>query len=348
MITIIIPTYNERDNLEELLRRIDSSIRNSADYEIIVVDDNSPDGTASLALELSRQLPVRVILRPSKMGLSSAVLDGFRAARGELLCVMDADLQHPPELLPELLRRAREHDLVIASRYVSGGSVEGWSFLRRLISRGSIFLARLLIPRARSVRDTSSGYFIVRRSCLNLDEINPRGFKILLEVLVKGKCGSICEVPYSFGLRRSGESKLGFGTMLSYAIHLLELSSPFLRFTIVGAIGTLVNLLSLWLLRYPLALEHEIASITAIEVSVLNNFLLNDIWTFRGRRRGGFLRSLLGYHFTNSLGIATQFIASSLLHRLAGLESVISQFIGILIGFILNYSLSRRLVWWGE
>jgi len=344
LMSIVIPTYNERENLRELLTRVRSSL-GDADYEVIIVDDSSPDGTADAALELSREFPVRLILRAGRMGLSSAVIDGFRAARGEILCVMDADLQHPPELLPELYRGASSHDIVIASRYVKGGSVEGWSLLRRIISRGSIVLAKLLIPRVRGIGDISSGYFAIRRECLRLDDLNPRGFKVLLELLVKGSYSSVLEIPYRFGLRRSGRSKLGMRTILSYLLHVLELSSPFLRFAIVGALGVVVNLLSLWLMRYSLSLEHEVASLIAIEVSLMNNFLLNDIWTFRRRRRGGFLRSLLSYHLTNSIGLMTQFTVSSAAHRLLGLESVLSQSIGILLGFIANYSLSRRMVW---
>ncbi|MCS7103060.1 MAG: glycosyltransferase family 2 protein [Candidatus Korarchaeum sp.] len=343
--SVIIPTYNERENLKELLARVSSSLR-GVSYEVIIVDDSSPDGTVDLALALSREFPIRVIIRPPRSGLSSAVLDGFRAARGDVLCVMDADLQHPPELLPELYRGASSCDIVIASRYIEGGSVEGWSSFRKLISRGSILLARLLIPKVRKIKDVSSGYFAVRRDCLNLDEMNPKGFKILLEVLVKGNWSSFIEVPYAFGLRRSGRSKLGIKTILSYLLHVLELSSPFLRFGIVGATGTLVNLISLWLMRYLLMFEHEPASIVAIELSLINNFILNDVWTFRKRRRRGFLRSLLSYHVTNFTGIMTQFITSTSLHRLLGLESLLSQFIGIVFGFIVNYSLSRRLVWW--
>ncbi|MEM0191908.1 MAG: glycosyltransferase family 2 protein [Candidatus Korarchaeum sp.] len=343
--SIVVPTYNERGNLEELLARVSSSLR-GVSYEVIIVDDSSTDGTAEAALALSRELPVRVIIRPPRSGLSSAVLDGFRAARGDILCVMDADLQHPPELLPELYRRASNYDIVIASRYVEGGSVEGWSPLRKLLSKGSILLARLLIPRVRRIKDVSSGYFAVRRGCLDLDRMNPRGFKILLEVLAKGGWSSFTELPYAFGTRKSGKSKLGVKTIISYLLHVLELSSPFLRFFIVGAAGTLVNLLSLWLMRYPLGLEHELASVAAIEVSLVNNFILNDVWTFRRKRRGGFIRALLNYHLTNSMGVLTQFTVSTSLHRLVGFESLISQFFGIILGFIVNYSLSRRLVWW--
>lgn len=343
--SIIIPTYNERGNLEELLARISSSLM-GVSYEVIVVDDSSPDGTAEVALALPRELPIRVIIRPQRSGLSSAALDGFRAANGDVLCVMDADLQHPPELLPELYRRSSSYDVVIASRYVEGGSVEGWSFFRRLLSRGSIILARLLIPKVRRIKDVSSGYFAVRRGCLNLDGMNPKGFKILLEVLARGNWSSFIEVPYAFGLRRSGRSKLGVRTIVSYLLHVLELSSPFLRFAVVGAVGTAVNLLSLWLMRYSISLEHELASVIAIELSLINNFFLNDVWTFRRKRRGGFLRSLSSYHLTNLSGVTTQFIVSASLHRLLGLESIASQFIGIILGFVVNYSLSRRLVWW--
>ncbi len=343
MISIVIPTFNEKENLEELLRRIDSSLR-GIDYEVVIVDDNSPDGTAEEALKLSERYPVRVMLRAERSGLSSAVLDGMKMARGDIICVMDADLQHPPELLKELYERILEGDIVIASRYVKGGSVEGWSFLRRLISRASILLARLLIPKVRGIRDTSSGYFMIKRECLD-PEINPRGFKILLEILAKTECTRIYEVPYSFGLRKHGESKLGLSTMINYLLQLLELS-PFIKFSIIGALGTLVNLLSLYAMRYLIGLEHELASIIAIEISLLNNFTLNDIWTFRKRRRGSLISSLLNYHLANLIGITTQFLVSMSLHRFIGVESILSQFIGIIMGFIVNYSLSRRIVWW--
>ena len=343
MISIVIPTFNEKENLEELLRRIDSSLR-GIDYEVVIVDDNSPDGTAEEALKLSERYPVRVMLRAERSGLSSAVLDGMKMARGDIICVMDADLQHPPELLKELYERILEGDIVIASRYVKGGSVEGWSFLRRLISRASILLARLLIPKVRGIRDTSSGYFMIKRECLD-PEINPRGFKILLEILAKTECTRIYEVPYSFGLRKHGESKLGLSTIINYLLQLLELS-PFIKFSIIGALGTLVNLLSLYAMRYLIGLEHELASIIAIEISLLNNFTLNDIWTFRKRRRGSLISSLLNYHLANLIGITTQFLVSMSLHRFIGVESILSQFIGIIMGFIVNYSLSRRIVWW--
>ncbi len=348
MISIIIPTYNERDNLEELVSRIDEALA-GVDYEVVIVDDNSPDGTADLARELSSKYPIKVKVRPGKMGLSSAVVEGLELAEGDVVAVMDADLQHPPELLPELYRKVMEGcDIAIASRYVRGGSVAGWSLARRVISKGSILLAWILLPKVRGVRDPSSGYFMFRRSVVEgiVEKLDPKGFKILLEVLVKGNYTKVCEVPYTFGLRKRGSSKLGGGVIVSYLMHVLGLSPPIVRFAIVGAVGTVVNLAVLWLLRYALNLIHEIASAVAIEVSLLSNFLFNDIWTFKRRRRGGLVQSLLKYHAANLAGILTQYGVSVFLYRFIGMESLSSQFVGILAGFLVNYFLSKKMVWW--
>jgi len=347
VISVIIPTYNERDNLEELFRRIHEALTGVSDYEIIVVDDNSPDGTAEEARRLSFRYPVKVLVRPGKLGLSSAVMDGLKLANGDLIAVMDADLQHPPELLPELYRRIEEGcDIAIASRYVRGGSVANWSFTRKIISKGSILLAWILLPRVRWVRDPASGYFMLRREVIEGRDLNPRGFKILMEILVKGNYSRICEVPYTFGLRRRGVSKLGTKVIMSYILHVLELSPPIVRFAIVGAVGTLVNLGVLWFLRYAMDVIHEVASAIAIEVSLLSNFVLNDIWTFRKRRRAGIAQSVIRYHLANMAGILTQYSVSVALFRLVSLESLLSQFIGILVGFLVNYFLSKRIVWW--
>jgi dolichol-phosphate mannosyltransferase len=163
-LSIIVPTYNEAENIGELIERIETSLK-GLDFEVIVVDDSSPDGTAEIAEELGRAYRnVKVIKRPRKMGLASAALEGMREAKYRLIAVMDADLQHPPELLPKLLERAKEgYDIVIASRYVEGGGVEGWSFWRRLISRGATLLAHTLLPKTRGVKDPMSGFFCVQK-----------------------------------------------------------------------------------------------------------------------------------------------------------------------------------------
>jgi dolichol-phosphate mannosyltransferase len=167
---------------------------------------------------------VKVVRRPRKMGLASAVLDGMKVAKHELVAVMDADLQHPPELLPKLLEKAKEgHDVVVASRYAEGGGVEGWSFWRRLISRGATLLAHALLPRTREVEDPLSGFFLFRKCVVEGVELNPTGYKLLLEVLVRGRYGSVAEVPYVFEARRRGRSKLGLKEIFDYVALLLRL-----------------------------------------------------------------------------------------------------------------------------
>jgi len=195
------------------------------DYEIIIVDDDSPDGTWMKAKELSKTYPVKVIRRVNERGLASAVLRGFREASGDIIVVMDADLQHPPEVIPNLVRKAYEgYDLVVASRYVRGGGIEGWSMYRRLVSKGAIFLARFILPEARRVRDCVSGFFLVKRSIVEGVKLNPMGFKLLLEILVKCRPKLICEVPFTFRSRSRGESKLGYMEYINYLRHLLRLT----------------------------------------------------------------------------------------------------------------------------
>ena len=223
-LSIIVPTYNEAENIGELIERIETSLK-GLDFEVIVVDDSSPDGTAEIAEELGRAYRnVKVIKRPRKMGLASAALEGMREAKYRLIAVMDADLQHPPELLPKLLERAKEgYDIVIASRYVKGGGVEGWSLWRRLISRGATLLAHALFLETRKVKDPLSGFFLFRREVVEGIRLNPIGYKLLLEVLMKGEYDKVAEVPYVFKMRRRGKSKLDLREILNYVLFLLKL-----------------------------------------------------------------------------------------------------------------------------
>ena len=223
-LSVIVPTYNEAENVRELIERIEASLK-GLDFEVIVVDDSSPDGTAEIAEQLGKAYGnVRVIKRPRKMGLASAVLEGMKVAKHEFVAVMDADLQHPPELLPKLLEKAgKGHDVVIASRYVEGGGVERWSFWRRLISRGATLLAHALLPKTRNVKDPLSGFFLFKKSVVEGVELNPIGYKLLLEVLVRERYESVAEVPYVFKARRRGRSKLGLKEVLDYVVFLFKL-----------------------------------------------------------------------------------------------------------------------------
>jgi len=344
-----VPTYNERENIEELIKRIDTSLKKEGmEYEVIIVDDNSPDGTADTAESLSSKYPIKVVRRPGKLGLSSAVLDGLKVAEGDLIVVMDADLQHPPEVIPKLVRAALKSgcDIVIASRYVKGGSVGEWSALRKVISKGATLVARILLPQSRNVKDPMSGFFLFKRDVLERSNgLDPKGFKILLEILVKGYYSKVCEVPFKFGRRFKGQSKLGMNEVINYVIHVLTLSPSYLKFAIVGGVGTIVNLAVLYVERYLVGIPHVIAAPIAIEVSVLNNFVLNDLWTFKAVRKGTWLSRLIKFHGSSAAGILTQIGVSIGVYEFIVHNSILAQLLGIVMGFVLNYLISRKYVW---
>jgi dolichol-phosphate mannosyltransferase len=218
----VIPTRNEAANLPELLPRLLRAMdAASLAGEVVVADDASPDGTAGLAASLLGARGI-VLRRTRDPGLAPAVIEGFMAARAGLLCVMDADLSHPPELVPELVRALRAGaDLAVASRYVPGGGVEGWPRRRRWMSLAACRMAGPLTP----VRDATSGFFAFRRPVIEGVPLSARGFKIGLEVFVKGRHARWVEVPYVFRDRRAGESKLGSRVALQYLLHLARLAA---------------------------------------------------------------------------------------------------------------------------
>ncbi|HEY5997997.1 MAG TPA: polyprenol monophosphomannose synthase [bacterium] len=220
MLSIIVPTLNEAECVGPLAERIAAALAGER-YEVIVVDDDSPDGTWRVAGELPARLNVRVVRRRGGRDLSRAVVEGFAAAAGELICVMDADLSHPPEILPALLAAVREQgaDLAIASRLVPGGAAEGWPRSRALNSRVATLLARPLT----AVRDPMSGYFLFRRDVLAGVSLKPRGYKIGLEIIVKGNAAKIVEVPFVFRDRTAGKSKLGLRQRFEYLGQVFDL-----------------------------------------------------------------------------------------------------------------------------
>ena len=211
-ISVIIPTYNEKKNITRLIHRI-ASILKGHDYELIVVDDSSSDGTAEAARELAKDYPVKVLVRLGKLGLSSAVVEGFKASIGDVIGVIDADLQHPPEHIKQFLMAVSGgSDIVIGSRYVDGSKIEDWNWFKSIVSKGAITLSSPLTD----VKDPTSGYFFLKRSVIENISFNPHGFKILLEILVKGKYNNVKEIPIAFKAREEGESKLGIGEYVSY------------------------------------------------------------------------------------------------------------------------------------
>jgi len=221
-LTMVVPTYNEADRLGELVRALFEAARErDMALELIVVDDNSPDGTGAIADELARSHSMRVVHRAGKLGLGTAVVEGFAVASAEIVGVMDADFSHPPALVPRMLAafRATNADLLVASRYVPGGSTPGWPVRRRLLSRAACLLARPLSP----IRDAASGFFLIRRSIARDVTIQAGGFKICLELLVRGRPVRLVEVPYQFDDREAGESKMSTREASGYLVQLKDL-----------------------------------------------------------------------------------------------------------------------------
>lgn len=221
-LSLVVPTYNERDRLPELVRDLFRAYqREAVDGELVIVDDNSPDGTGRLADELATKYPVQVIHRSAKLGLGTAVVEGFRVAAGEIVGVIDADLSHPPSLVPRMLAVMRQSgaDLVIGSRYVPGGGTRSWELSRVLMSRFACVLARIVTP----VRDATSGFFLMRRDLARDVTISAGGFKICLELLIRSQPTLVVEVPYVFSGRTAGESKMNLTEATGYLRQLRDL-----------------------------------------------------------------------------------------------------------------------------
>lgn len=220
MISVIIPTYNERGNVPPLVSRLAAVLPRGS--EMIVVDDNSPDGTAAVVEELSARFPaLRLVKRAGKQGLTSAIVAGVSAAHGESIVVMDADLSHPPEAVPALASALRSCDLAIGSRLMEGGGVKTWPLHRRIISRGAESLARILL--GVDVSDPMSGFFAVRRGIFIKTRFRTRGYKLLLNILADNPRMRVKEFPYTFSDRHSGSTKLGAAEMAAYVLDLLRL-----------------------------------------------------------------------------------------------------------------------------
>jgi dolichol-phosphate mannosyltransferase len=221
-LTVVIPTYNERDRLAELVGRLFAAADAArVALELVVVDDNSPDGTGQVADELAQQYRLRVVHRAGKLGLGTAVVAGFDVASAEIIGVMDADFSHPPELVPVLLKALREAgaDVVVASRYIPGGSTPNWPFKRKLMSRFACLLARPLSP----IRDAASGFFVIRHAIAKQVTIKAGGFKICLELIVRGWPTKLVELPYRFDDRELGESKMSTREAAGYLFQLKDL-----------------------------------------------------------------------------------------------------------------------------
>lgn len=364
MVSLIIPTYNEHDNIRILVKRIGKALTDN-NYEIVFVDDNSTDGTAELAESLKDEYPVKVIIRKDKRGLASAVVDGLSFATGNIIAVMDADLQHPPEVIPELLKAIeKDADIAVASRYIEGGGCQGWSLPRKLISKGAIFLAHLLLPATRKVNDPMSGFFMLKKKVVEKARLNPAGFKILLEILMVCKFRNVIEVPFTFVTREKGESKLNAQQQVDYLKHIFSLMRRtgefirFIKFALVGGSGVIVNYGLYWILtRFagftPLddtttgsIISGNMAMVISIETSIITNFLLNNYFTFADRNTTGIktlLSRLFSFNLICIIGGLIQIGVANLLAITFGIYDLIAIPIAIIVATMWNYLLNN---WW--
>ncbi len=351
-LSLVIPTYRERENIAELVRRIGESLP-GIDYEIVIVDDDSNDGTAELIGELSSRYPVRILVRKDKKGLASAVVNGLGVADSRIVGVLDADLQHPPEIIPNLLTAIHEgSEVAIGSRYVEGGGCEGWSLIRRIVSKGAIFLAHLFLPSTRKVSDPMSGFFMLDTGLIAHVRLEPTGYKILLEILLLAKPQRVTEVPFVFRARERGESKLRLSQQVDYLKHVASLMrrtgewTRFARFCLVGGSGVIVNMGLLWLLTEYVGLFYLVSAIISIETSIITNFTLNDFFTFPDRRARGFrcfVTRLLKFNLVSLGGLAINLAVLWTLTSVLGVFYLVSNLFGIAAATLWNYMVNS---WW--
>ncbi len=354
MLSIVIPTYNEKDNIAPLIAGIHQAL-SGRDYEIIIVDDNSQDGTIETASNLASQYPVKLSVRRDEKGLATAVIHGIKHASGNIIAVMDADLQHPPAVLPRLLKAIEDGaDMVFASRYVEGGGCPNWGLSRKIISKVALKVAHLFLPSSCRVKDPMSGFFMFRRENVAVDKLKPIGYKIALEIMLVGSFKNIVEVPFVFEERSAGQSKLRPQQQVDYLRHIFSLMlrtgelAMFLKFILVGLSGVAVNEGVYWLLtRFSgLAAYDYWAVVIGIEASIISNFILNDTFTFAMRRAGkSFLGRFLKFNLICLVGAGIQWGLFMLFTRVFGVYDLLSNFIGIVVAFLWNYFVNRNWTW---
>jgi len=357
--SVVIPTYNESENILRLITEIEKNLPSTHFTEIIIVDDNSPDGTGKLVenyiqeqnakLENGREnssnsssknYRVKVVHRRAKNGLIPAILDGVKQSTGMNVLIMDADFSHPPEVIPKMMRELalNPNSIIIGSRFIEGGKVVGWPQRRKLLSRGASALARLGLN-VKRVKDPMSGFFALPRELIQNISIDTKGYKILLEILVKNKEIPIREIPYTFTDRQSGKSKMNYNVIMNYAEAIWQLyrhgqksgqveiserinkkSVLFIskagRYYTVGLSGLIINYIVSFLLANDVANSIRLlsnvwyleASILGVAISSTSNFFLNKYWTFEDKRFdvGVTARQFVSFIAVSAIGLSIQ------------------------------------------
>jgi dolichol-phosphate mannosyltransferase len=354
-LSVVVPTFEEAANILELYRRLAATL-GGKDWELIVVDDDSPDGTADVARSLEREgHPVRVIQRIGRRGLSSAVIEGMMASSARYLAVIDADLQHDENLLPEMLAvlEQGEADLVVGSRYLDAGGTGEWSAERVRMSR----LATRIAGQALRVRvtDPMSGFFMIERQAWMraVRRLSGEGYKILIDILASSpEPLRIRELPYVFRPRLRGESKLDSAVLYEYLVLLVDktlgrfVPARLIMFVMVGAVGVVVHYAAFALAFFALAASFLAAQTIATLTAMTGNYWLNNLLTYRDVRRRGwaFLTGLAGFYLVCSIGLVANVGIASYAFSL-DYRWWLSAFAGIVVGTIWNFAASSIFVW---
>lgn len=354
-LTVVVPTYSERDNVAEVVRRLAATLE-GVNWEVVFVDDDSPDGTAAAVKSLARRdARVRCIRRVGRRGLSGACVEGILSSAAPIVAIMDADLQHDETILPQMLQALRGGaDLAVATRYTAGGSAaEGFSPIRRWGSQMATRLANTFI--GTRVSDPMSGFFMVRRDVIeaNAANLSGEGYKLLMDILwTAGKSLKVTEISYRFRERQHGESKLDALVTVDYLGLLVSkltggiLPVRFLMFGMVGVSGIAVHLLALHLALTTLGVAFAWAQLTAVVVAMTWNFIINNQLTYRDARLTGwrYVNGLLLFYLACSLGSIGNVGVASWIYSFNA-TAWVAGLAGALMGAVFNYAISSALIW---
>lgn len=363
-ITIVSPTYNEAENVPRLVREIAGAMT-SVDYELLIADDDSPDRTWAVAQELSIEFPrVRVLRRTSERGLSAAVIDGFLSSSCEYIGVIDADLQHDPAIIQEMVAGLDNGaEIVVGSRYTEGGGTAAWNRARLFQSWVATKLAQTFL--GVELTDPMSGYFVMRRrEFMRVHKhLDSSGFKILLEIIARLGPSAVAEVPYTFRTREAGQSKLSSKIILEYLGQLWKLSSVsrhmsvrLVKFALVGGFGTVVNLGAFFAFSRFLEVQDWRISALASLLANVTNYIANNAWKLLARRYRGqaLLQGYLSYFGFSLAGLIAATVTFAILGGLQSLKALglmaalVFQLAAIGVGTVVNYELTSRFTWRGK
>ena len=354
-LSVIVPTFNERENVVPLVERIDASLGDCA-WELLYVDDDSPDGTADAVRQLAaRDSRIRCLQRLGRRGLSSACVEGMLASSAPYLAVIDGDLQHDESLLPQMLAALKQGDtdIVVGSRYVAGGGTGEWGAARIRLSRFGTRLSRMLVPD--TLTDPMSGFFMLRRPVFEgaVRKLSNIGTKILMDLFASSpEPLRFKELPYSFRLRQAGVSKLDSLTAWEYAMLLLDklfghiVPVRFVAFCIVGALGVAVHFSILSVLLHFAHADFLMGQATATICTMTFNFAVNNVLTYRDKRLRGlrWLRGWLSFNIACGLGACMNVGLATYVNQVTGIWYV-AALAGIAVGAVWNYAVTKRLTW---